>query len=373
MEKIAEMYFGLSGAAKVLIGYHYFNRLSGKRSLIKLAESALIVVTVMQLCFGTVNSVIGLISPLMIGQDPDITAAAMIVFNLFSIFASCVCCEIMIKGLSVKSRDATNNFSAAKFTLIPFAVILGIGFYINQTFYGNTVGEDQLEKTCEISPAALVFQILGISAVYCILRLCSEMIGSKLELGHAKRWAEDVKKRYDKTKAFRHDLKNHMIVLAGLLRRGDTQGAKEYLAEIKAVSEDFSARFQTGRAAADVVINDKLSNAEKKGIKVDCQLKIPRCDISDSDLCIILANAVDNANHACDNIDSNARFVEVKGFLRENFFLIEVKNSFDGKKFKKGTGLRNIEATVNKYNGSVSISCTENVFTLGVLLNISQQ
>lgn len=55
MEKFAEMYFGFSGAAEVLIGYHYFKRISGKKSPIKLAASALIVVTVLQLCFGMVN------------------------------------------------------------------------------------------------------------------------------------------------------------------------------------------------------------------------------------------------------------------------------------------------------------------------------
>lgn len=370
MEKFAEMYFGFSGAAEILIGYHYFNRLSGKKSLIKLAASALVIVTVMQLCFGTVNSVIGLISPLMVGQNPDITAAVMIVFNLFSIFASCVCCEMMIKGLSVNGSN-NENILAAKF-IVPVAVILSIGVYINHTLYSNTTFSDQVVNVYEKYPATLIFQILGISALYCILRLFSEIIGDKIALEYTRHLAEDAKSRCDKTKSFRHDLKNHIIVLSGFLNRGDTQGATEYLAEIKAISEGFTARFQTGRAVADIIINGKLSNAEKQGIKVDCELKIPRCDISDSDLCIILANAVDNAIHACDMIDGNTKFIEINGFMRENIFLIEVKNSFDGKKFKKGTGLMNIEATAKKYNGSVSISCTEDIFTLGVLLNISQ-
>lgn len=371
METFAEMYFGFSGAAEVLIGYHYFNKLSGRKSPIKLAASALIIVTVMQLCFGTVNSVIGVLSPLMIGQDPDITAAIMIVLNLFSIFSNCMCCEIMIKRLSVNGSDG-KNIPAVKFVFILLAVILGIEIYLNQSFYGNTVEENQLEKISENFPVTLVFQILGISAVYCVLRMCGEMIRSKQELEYTKHWAENARERCEKTKAFRHDLKNHMAVITGLLSRGDTQVAKEYLEEIGTISEEFSSRFQTGRAATDIVINSKLIYAEKKGIKVDCELKIPRCDINDSDLCIILANAVDNAIHACDKVDSNTKFIEINGFLRENILLIEVKNRFDGKKFKKGTGISNIEATAKKYNGSVSISCTEDVFTLGVLMNISQ-
>lgn len=370
MEKFAEMYFGFSGAAEVLIGYHYFNRLSVKKSPIKLAAYALIIVTVMQLCFGTVNSVIGLISPLLIGQNPDITAAVMIIFNLLFIFSSCVCCKIMIKGLSVNGSDS-EKIPAVKF-VIPVAVILGIGAYINHTLYSNTTHSDQEINVYEKYSATLVFQILGISALYCILSLCSEIIRDKMALEYARYFAEDAKSRCDKTKSFRHDLKNHMIVLTGFLSRGDTQGATEYLAEIKAISEDFSARFQTGRAAADIIINGKFSDAEKKEIKVDCELKIPRCDISDSDLCIILANAVDNAIHACDKVDNNTKFIEVNGYWREDILLIEVKNSYDGKKFKKGTGIRNIETTAKKYNGSVSISCAEDVFTLGVLLNISQ-
>ena len=373
MEKFSEIYFGISGAAEALIEYHYFGRLAERKSYLKLAASAIIVVTVIQLCFGAVNSVIGIISPVMIGKDPDITAVVMILFNLLSLFLSCIFCEGMLKYFPDKISFVKNNILGIKYFLVPLLMIFCIGSYINHIFYGDTISGNHLENISKEAPLMLLFQILGSAAIFCILRICGEIITTEIELEHTKLRAENAESRYGKTKAFRHDVKNHMTVLTGFLNSGDTAGAEKYLSEMKIIANDLSVRFQTGNAAADIIINSKLSEAEKKGVDIACEMRLPPCKINDTDLCIILANAVDNAVNACEKLENDAeKFIEIKGIVQENIFLIEVKNSFDGKSIRKGTGLRNIEMTAKKYGGDVRISCTEDVFTISVLLNISQ-
>ena len=382
MEKFTEIYFGLTGAAEAVIGYHYFSRLSGRncffrisrrdltvKSIFRYVSAALIIFTVMQLCFGAADSVIGILSPVIIGKNPDLTALLMILLNLFSVFAVCVCCEFIIKCCSYKFFDEKNNFPDAVLFLIPLVMICGIGMYINRIIYGNTACVNDVEKVSEKAIAMLAFQAAGLAAVFCILKILGETVKNRLETEYASLRAEKAEFRCERTRAFRHDVKNHMTVLTEFLARGNIQGAEKYLSELKIISEEFSFRFLTGRPAADILINSKLSEAEKMGIDISCEISIPRSEIKDSDLCIILANAVDNAVHACEKLgDDTRKFIEIRGNFHENIFLTEVRNSFGGERFKKGTGLKNIEYTAKKYGGSVRINCTENVFTLQVIM-----
>lgn len=53
--------------------------------------------------------------------------------------------------------------------------------------------------------------------------------------------------------------------------------------------------------------------------------------------------------------------------------MIEILNSDTGKKIVNiGTGIANIKAVAEKYNGTMNIQTDENIFTLSVLFTIPQ-
>lgn len=80
--------------------------------------------------------------------------------------------------------------------------------------------------------------------------------------------------RYKQTKAFRHDIKNHLSVLNGLLNNGKTEEGKAYL--------------------------KKLGQARARGIMAEVSVVLPKAWVMDDfDLCVIFANALDNAVNAC--------------------------------------------------------------------------
>lgn len=368
-EKITDIYFGISGAAEVFIGYHYFGRLTGKNAFGKCA-AAVIVLAVMQLCFGAVNSVIGMTSGFIIGKDPDITAAVMIILNMLSLGMVCACCEILIKKFASVCRDKIKN--SAEF-LLPVIMIFCTFLFLNHAFFGNTVSSYSIWKMTAKSHWIFALQALGIAAVFCIIRLRNSFILKNKEAECARLRTENAERLCEKTRAFRHDVKNHMLAVAGFLAEGNIDGAEKYLAEAEKIITETAGRFKTGNHLADIILSQKLSEAEKNGVKAFCDIKIPSCGISDTDLCVILANAVDNAVHACEKLEKNAeKFIEIRGRLQGNILLTEIKNSFDGGKFKKGVGLKNIETAVKKYCGNTKISCSENTFTLRIIMNISQ-
>ncbi|MCH5349707.1 MAG: sensor histidine kinase [Oscillospiraceae bacterium] len=370
MERFSEMYFAASGAAEFFIGCHYFGRISAANSRIRPSAAIIIIVMAMQLCFGAVNSLIGIISSVFIGSDPDITAAAMILFNLLALFLSCVICELINKKLPILFPDAAEERSLAfpSSFYVPLAALLTAAVFIDHIFFGNTVSEEIFSGLPSKSVFSMIFYAAGIYAVFSVIHTHGEIIKSGMETGLAGLRAKNAESLFKSTRGFRHDVKKHMAVLAGFLEQNNVDGAKEYLSGMEADVRKLSYQFQTGRAAADIIINKGFSEAKEKGIDFVCKIMIPPCGISDPDLCVILGNAVENAIHACEAPECRKKFIEISGASWGDIFLIEIKNSYDGGKFKNGIGLKNIEATAKKYGGGLRISCSENVFTLQIIL-----
>ena len=99
------------------------------------------------------------------------------------------------------------------------------------------------------------------------------------------------------------------------------------------------------------------------------------CGLRNIDICIILSNALDNAIHACENMDADIKKnIHVSGRIQGNFLMIEIENSYQGNGvFKKGTGLSNVKMIAEKYGGAMSVEALEHEFVFRVLLIIPEQ
>ena len=182
---------------------------------------------------------------------------------------------------------------------------------------------------------------------------------------------EEAKTRYDRTKSFRHDIRNHIAVIKDLLESGKFKEAVSYIEDMDHMAEKMSFPCSTNNPVVDILMGNKLGIAESMGIRVNCSLLLPYpCGLKDMDICIVLSNALDNAIQACKNMDG---YIHVSGRMQGDFLMMEVENSFRGKSaVKKGTGLSNIKAVAEKYSGAMSIETREDVFALQVLLVIPQ-
>ena len=189
-------------------------------------------------------------------------------------------------------------------------------------------------------------------------------------------YVEEAKTHYEKTKSFRHDIRNHIAVVRELLQNGKTQQALHYIEDMEDIAKELSFPCSTNNPVVDVLVGNKLGIATNMGIDVDCSLLLPYpCGLRDIDICIILSNALDNAIHACKNMSSGAeKYIHVSGRIQGDFLMMEIGNSFQGKEmFKKGTGLSNIKTAVEKYHGAMSIKTHGTEVVLNVLLVIPQR
>ena len=120
------------------------------------------------------------------------------------------------------------------------ALARGIPFYIFSSHYGNTTTMP-FPKEIGKQFSLLVLQMLGLAALVCTLcaykrvcdgfRLRSSLASLEQETNAQRTYVEQARMRYGQTRAFRHDIKNHLSVLDGLLRSGQAERARELPAE----------------------------------------------------------------------------------------------------------------------------------------------
>lgn len=342
---------------------------------------AVITAEIMQLCYGISNSLLPLLYPLFFPFHPETTGIIfMLSGGILALCSSILCYRALVRNFSLKEALCAPYMLLF---LLPTLMIFFIGQYIHFAVYGNTT--TSLEPT-PTHFQMLFIQLLALLSLFCILyasqklaenfRLGTQLALQKQEADFLHRYVEEARLRYEKTKAFRHDAKNHVLVVKKLLENNHTAQALNYLQEMERLTDDMSFSCTTGNPAADILLGSKLGIAESMGIDVSCSLILPYpCPVSDIDFCIILSNALDNALHACMAPDAPARkYICVTGRRQGALLLLEVENSYQGSPcFQEGTGLSNIRAAAQKYNGSVRLETTAAAFIVSVLLVIPQQ
>ncbi len=269
-------------------------------------------------------------------------------------------------------------------------VVTLVTFSVYQYFFENYPVGDRIAAYVYVSCGGLVFINILVFVLFgkfrdqLALARDTEMLASMLT--QQENSVKRLETLYNRTRSFRHDMKNHILLLNMLAEKGDLDGLKKYLNDLGgAVDESDYVRI-TGISAVDAILNEKMYEAQSKDITTEYNcVNLEKNDILPIDLCIILSNALDNAIEANSLIEEKTRrFIKVKAHGNETFTVISVSNPTDAEPKKNakgfydtskadsdshGFGLRSIESTVNKYHGEMLIKCEDGVFTLVLRLN----
>ncbi len=356
---------------------------------------AALAMEIMLLCSGIVNSLMSLPYPWLPAffHETD-NIAAMLVSEAASLVLTGFCYYMVYRYFSwddfdpVDTPKTTMGMQQMVLIFIPILMIFIMSSYINAIEY-----DFQFEISVDKGPAEHFFShgqmlsmyFLGLASLFCILfsykklqqsfRLNTEISLLEQQEHSLNQYVEEAKTRYDETKSFRHDIRNHIAVVKKLLQSGKLEEAITYMEDLDDMAEKMSFPCSTNNPVVDILVGNKLGIAKSMGIDVDCSLLLPYpCDIRDIDICIVLSNALDNAIHAVKNLGAGIeKYIRVSGRIQGDFLMMEIQNSFHGKgAFKKGTGLSNVKKVAEKYGGAMSIETQEHVFVLHVLLIIPQ-
>jgi sensor histidine kinase regulating citrate/malate metabolism len=163
----------------------------------------------------------------------------------------------------------------------------------------------------------------------------------------------------------------------------DPRARERILADLEEAVAAYGAQVRTGNRVVDAVLVAKNMRARDEQVEVSFVVDGTLLDFMDPlDITAVLGNAVDNAIEAAARVpDVGRRSVRVAVFAQDDFVMIRVENPFAGTVQRSagrivsrkrgaghGYGLRNIEAAVERYGGSTSISHEDQWFSLRVLL-----
>lgn len=193
------------------------------------------------------------------------------------------------------------------------------------------------------------------------------------------------KEQYEQAERLRHDMKNHVIALSGLLRNREWEKMDAYLRTMADSGSILPDEETSGNKAVDALLYQKRKLAREKHIKWECDVQVPKeCGINEFDFCVLFGNILDNALKACERIQSGEqRLINVQSGIIKKCFLLESKNSINAgegrealavkqeKTKTQGIGLLNIKDVVQKYQGTMNIEVKEREFVISVLLPIN--
>ena len=356
---------------------------------------------IMMLCSGIVNSLMSLQYPWLPAFFHEAGNIAVMLIceaasSLLSVFCYCIVYRYFSRDdlypvdalCPADAPDTAMGMQQMFLIFVPILMIFIMSNYINAIEY-----DFQFEILADKGPAGhffshgqmLAMYFLGLASLFCILfsykklqqsfRLGTEISLLEQQEHSLNQYVEEAKTRYDETKSFRHDIRNHIAVVKKLLQNGKLEEAITYMEDLDDMAEKMSFPCSTNNPVVDILVGNKLGIAKSMGIDVDCSLLLPYpCSLRDIDICIVLSNALDNAIRAVKSLGTaTEKYICVSGRLQGDFLMMEIENSFRGNgAFKKGTGLSNINAVAEKYGGAMSIKTQENVFVLHVLLIIPQ-
>lgn len=264
--------------------------------------------------------------------------------------------------------------------------VLGIILFLNNILI--FVIERELFSNAIIVKADIITLVFGLCIIQVlsiyILNIFSKETEEKFILKmnlERKLHDKEIIDMYTEMIGWKHDFRNHISVISGLLQVSTKEDVIEYINEIDSSISKLDKNIYTDNLAINSILMNKNKVAKDKGIKVNLDLKInSKLKVSNIDICTVLGNLLDNSIEACEHINGY-KFIDLKIVSENNMLVIKLNNSTNGNvneikgKFFStkssainGIGLIQVDNIVKKYNGYINRKHESNIFTTYIMI-----
>lgn len=230
-----------------------------------------------------------------------------------------------------------------------------------------------------------ILMVVGVAQLYNRQRMESRQQGDRhvVQMELAQIQYEKMKSNYETLRQIRHDMQHHFRVLDGYLAENNTEETRDYLHGMMHSVEALQLSEWCKSYAANITIGWFENQAKEKEISFTGEADIPQeAKSASGDLCAVLSNGLQNAIEACDRMEAGQPCVFLNAYPAGDALVIRIRNTFNGILVQEGgvyrttkerpghgIGLSSITSIVEKRDGYMSVSSTENLFTLEVVLN----
>ena len=230
--------------------------------------------------------------------------------------------------------------------------------------------------------------LINIIAIYAIAHRKKAAYYQHLSENYKNQFAQeyDYFQNYKEAQAdtikFRHDWKNHMLLLQGMLENGDYEKAKTYFNELSGKTSFCKQNVLTGDEIVDMLLASKMHLLEQKHIELICEGRLKRPSVMENvDSCILFSNLIDNAIEANEVLEKE-RYIRITARKSNQLLYVEISNPVKQMvqvrekgipttkpvRNEHGIGLKNVREIIEKYQGEYHILATEQEFSIQIVL-----
>lgn len=193
-----------------------------------------------------------------------------------------------------------------------------------------------------------------------------------------------MRENYNIQRQRKHEYKNKIVCMDMLMKKKDYSKLEDYIGNISDGLDAQLDMVDTNNDVVNAIFNAKYYEAIKNDVLVVLKINdLSDIKISDNDIVTILSNLLDNAIEAAKQCDIGKRIVKIKMLYEDAVLSIAVSNSYkaepvlteDGyirttKKDREehGWGMRNVVATLEKYNAEYIIDYKNGEFVFSIII-----
>ena len=255
--------------------------------------------------------------------------------------------------------------------------------------YRATLQSETLYSAYQLLVVALLLLASSISVfvVFNKIRTANQLeqehVRAKQQLASQQQFYSAQAEKHRSLRAWNHEFKNTLVVLAGFIRSGEPEQALDYIAQTE-VKLSQSLTPLTGNIALDAVLDNKLQIA--KELQVELKYTISTFEplrIDVMDLVVVLANGLDNALEATAKLaDPAGQMITCSVIVQQNWLKIIIVNPVAQRvnlsgttlptdkddTLRHGIGLTNVEHIAKRYQGKLKVKCDDKQFTFTVIM-----
>ena len=196
----------------------------------------------------------------------------------------------------------------------------------------------------------------------------------------SQREIETLRQAQLQASVLRHDLRHHLNVIDGFLEAGKTDQALSY---IRSARSDIAAMAITRyceHETVNLICSSFAEKARQQNIAFRMEAQLPETlPISDTELCALLSNGLENALKAAGALPEGDRWVRCRLGNRREKLLMEIRNPYVGTvaiedgiptsgEAGHGFGCRSICAIVRQHGGLYTFQPENGIFTLQIAI-----
>lgn len=193
-----------------------------------------------------------------------------------------------------------------------------------------------------------------------------------------------LRKNYDIQRKRTHEYKNQIMCIDSLLKKKKYDKLEEYINSIFNRLDGQLDMVDTNNEVVNAIINAKYYEALQNNVLFILKINdLSHIKVSDDDIVTILSNLLDNAIEAAKQCEIDRRTVSIRLLCEDDILSISVSNSYKTEpeitengymrttkdnKEEHGLGIRNVVATLEKYNAEYIIDYKNGKFVFSIIM-----